>query len=892
MKTMKWIVAYTCVAGAAFAADTQLDIVVRDFPVTHTDFENFSEQAYTNFNEVSAFFGSDPEWAARKDVYHNTCANEATTTTTGGVGIGIDGYPMVANAKLPAYLQQQSTAAQLEYGMCVTKSSQGYTQRGFKEVSVVGGDTLVGGFVCPPVASHQGNECDNEYQGTGSVCWSTKVYYTPGMVETYLQFDAPVNGEYDMYDGVHIIKAREACDNQNFDDWFKDKDGVNKRINRTLDLKNTPGTKFYSIDYNYNNGGYFPLDSIDASGNRIGDGFCNPDIQEKKVCETWGPQSLSIFCTLYSYQYAQKQMDYKGANTYSVCESWKANGGPKNPDAAKAVNAPQYLRNYGFTMMGYAKFKYSANNQTPIAAKDEIFEFAGDDDMWIFVDGVLAVDLGGTHLATPGKVNIKTLALNNHGCHAGEPLSTYTNCSGASDATGWGEGSWHHLHFFYADRQTDGSNMFIRTSLAEVAPSKYGQPTITEALAVLENGQSAITVTMNTGFNKDTEALLMAQAQANAGRKFEMGKPAGIDPNNTNYAVLVKRKNPDGTEAVYGVLVTGFEAVQGPNGEITYKLVGVLVDKDGNVKGNVNNGDGIAFNYPALDLDENLNDPVYGYWVSHAMPIVSLSGKKVEGFPDEWTHIMLTVDYNESVAPADKAITRPDFTEQSQKLTNVAGSDGLPNDATGEMKMVPLTQDLLNSYLGEVSEGFDPSDPAHIPAELLDLLAKKQELGTYSTYSSKDGLGAPEASLCKHNGAIDPCITFNFLVLQPFRINVRVFDHMGHFVSQYSQSMDRDQFNKALSAGSGNSTATCSDASGNPSTQMFGNGVMLVSAKMYPVAQSGRKLGTGPYIYQVTIVREGGAYCIMQSGVPSEAEFLYTRTSETVTRGYHRTKAK
>ena len=896
MKTMKWIAACALVAGSAFAADTQLDIVIRDFSVTHSDFENYSQQAQTNFSEVAQFFSSDPGWQDRNAQYHATCGNEVTTSA--GVQIAVDGYPKVANEKLPSYLRQASTAPGLEYGLCVKLSDKGYWQRGYKEVSVVDGDTLVGGFVCPSVSSHQPTECEGEYQGTGSVCWSTPVYYTPGMVERYLQFEKPADGkDYDMYDGVTIVKAKEACDNKHFEQWYSDVSGVNRRINKTLDLKNIPGTKFYTIDYNYNNGGYFPLDSIDASGIRVGDGFCNPEIQENKSCETWGPQSLSIYCALFNYQYAAKQKDYKQHGTASECNAWRAAGGPKVEGAAVAAvgghktgAGTEHLRNYGFTMMGYAKFKYSANNQTPNAAKDEIFEFAGDDDMWIFVDGVLVVDLGGTHLATPGKVNIKTLAKNNHGCHDGEPLKNYTNCTGASNDKGWGEGSWHHLHFFYADRQTDGSNMFIRTSLAEVAPSKYGQPTITEALAVIENGQSAVTITMNTKLDEHTEKKLKEQAQANAGRSFKQGEKA-VDPSTTKYSMLVKRKvrKADGTvvEEVYGVLVTGFEAVEGVDGEITYKFSGVLVDKDGVVKGNVNNGDGLTFNYSATPTAENYLSE-YGYWLEHAIDIVSVSGKKVEGFPDEWTHVMLTVDYEESVAPQDKAITRPDFTEQSQKLTNsVAGSDGLPNEATGELKIIPVTDELLAKF------GLEGYDPAHIPADKQVLFVDDPDLGTYATYASQNGLGGKDASLCKHpEGTVDPCITFNYLVLQPFRINVRVFDHMGHFVSQYSQGMDLETFNRALSGGTKKPTATCTDASGNPSKNLYGTGVMLVAMKMYPVAQSGRKLGTGPYIYQVTVVREGGTYCVMQSGVPSEAEFLYTRTSDTFTRGYHRTKKK
>ena len=109
-------------------------------------------------------------------------------------------------------------------------------------------------------------------------------------------------------------------------------------------------------------------------------------------------------------------------------------------DAAETVLNPFYdnlngnggrgRHNFGFTMKIQAQFEY---------VPGQYFEFLGDDDVWVFINNRLVVDIGGQHQKVEGAVDLDTLGLT--------PGVTYP------------------FHIFYAERHTVQSNFKMLTSI-------------------------------------------------------------------------------------------------------------------------------------------------------------------------------------------------------------------------------------------------------------------------------------------------------------------------------------------------------------------------------------------------------------------------------------------
>jgi fibro-slime domain-containing protein len=115
------------------------------------------------------------------------------------------------------------------------------------------------------------------------------------------------------------------------------------------------------------------------------------------------------------------------------------------PLDGRGFNQGKEGRNYSFTLELHTRFVYQGG---------ETFRFVGDDDVWVFINGVLAIDLGGVHPAETASIDLDKSAAR----------------------LGIERGKTYELSLFFAERYPTASSFRIDTSLQFLPePAREGQ---------------------------------------------------------------------------------------------------------------------------------------------------------------------------------------------------------------------------------------------------------------------------------------------------------------------------------------------------------------------------------------------------------------------------------
>lgn len=150
---------------------------------------------------------------------------------------------------------------------------------------------------------------------------------------------------------------------------------------------------------------------------------------------------------------------------------------------------------------------------------DTVFNFSGDDDVWVFVDGKLVLDIGGIHEAMDGNINFTkgTYTVNGTTKDLTEKLLNF-------ETDDWAKGTSHTLNIFYLERGGTLSNNLMSFNM--IVP-KFN--------IVYDSNGAVGTVVDDNNYKRNDKAIILS----------------GDKLNKDGYEFISWNTNPDGTGTAY-----------------------------------------------------------------------------------------------------------------------------------------------------------------------------------------------------------------------------------------------------------------------------------------------------------------------------------------------------
>jgi len=154
---------------------------------------------------------------------------------------------------------------------------------------------------------------------------------------------------------------------------------------------------------------------------------------------------------------------------------------PAKTDVNPKESLPNPYLGYNHHFGMHLKTRIYLPEDLEIEGQEMKFDFTGDDDIWIFIDGVLVLDLGGLHHPATGSINLTTGTAYTEkvydGTEEGHELTVTIDeiFRSVGKQFDWDKNSEHTMDIFYLERGGVFSNLKINTNFWQPQPEPEPQ---------------------------------------------------------------------------------------------------------------------------------------------------------------------------------------------------------------------------------------------------------------------------------------------------------------------------------------------------------------------------------------------------------------------------------